>query len=257
MLQEKDVWVNKGSIVHSVRMKPTIVYEDDDVLAIDKPAGLLVHPDGKSDEYTLSDWVVQTFPQTASVGESIETDDDVIERPGIVHRLDRDTSGIMLVAKTKKGFSVLKEQFQERGIKKIYYAFISGTPQHSRGLIHKPIGRSISDFRQWSAERNARGEKRDAVTRYIIKESGQGCSYVQAMPETGRTHQIRVHFKSIRHPLLGDVLYGDKKPNTLGFTRVALHSHSVEFINTEGVQVRAEAPLPMDFARALELLRKS
>ena len=245
--------------------EPTILYEDADIVAVNKPAGLMVHADGRSTEQTLADWVVKTFPEARDVGESIVTDEEIIERPGIVHRLDKETSGAMLVAKTTQGFDLLKSQFMDHSIKKIYLAFVQGVPKNTRGLIDKPIGRSATDFRQWSAEGSARGEMRDASTRYVVKESGHGYSFVQVMIETGRTHQIRVHFKAIRHPLVADKLYGDVKnkpgtvaensvKNPLGFTRVALHSSILEFTNLEGKRVRVEAPLPEDFVHALNKL---
>ncbi len=243
-------------------MEPTILYEDKDIVAINKPSGLVVHGDalsaraGKSIEKTLVDWVKDKFPNIEGVGEPIElTDEDFIDRPGIVHRLDKDTSGVMLVAKTKEGFETLKNQFQEREIKKIYHAFVYGVPKHERGLIDKPIGRSQHDIRMWSSERGARGLKREATTRYVVKESGHGVAFLQIMPETGRTHQIRVHFKAIRHPLVGDSLYAPTMPQVLGFTRTALHARSIEFVNCQGKIVKVEAPYPADFEQGLTLLR--
>lgn len=237
-------------------MEPTILYEDEDIVAIDKPSGLLVHGDGKSNEPTVADWVVKKFPQIKGVGEPMEIgEEEFIDRPGIVHRLDKDTSGVMLIAKTTEGFHLLKEQFQHRDIKKIYHAFVYGVPKHERGLIDKPIGRSQHDIRMWSSERGARGLKRDATTRYVVKESGHGVAFLQIMPETGRTHQIRVHFKSIRHPLVGDGLYAPTMPQVLGFTRTALHARSIEFTNSLGKTVKIEAPYPADFTEAFKLLR--
>lgn len=237
-------------------MEPTILYEDEDIVAINKPSGLLVHGDGVSDEQTVADWVVKKFPGIEGVGEPMDVgEEDFIDRPGIVHRLDKDTSGVMLIAKTDEGFNTLKSQFQNREIKKIYHAFVHGVPKHVRGLIDKPIGRSQNNIRQWSAEGTARGIKREATTRYVVKESSQGVSFVQVMPETGRTHQIRVHFKAIRHPLVSDSVYAPTLPQKLGFTRTALHARSIEFTNCEGKIVRIEAPYPVDFENALGLLR--
>lgn len=237
-------------------MQPTILYEDNDIVAINKPSGLMVHGDGKSTEKTLVDWVVTTFPHIEGVGEPIElTDEEYIDRPGIVHRLDKDTSGVMLIAKTTEGFETLKEQFQDRQVKKIYHAFVHGIPKQERGLIDKPIGRSQHDIRMWSSERGARGIKRDATTRYVVKETGHGIAFVQIMPETGRTHQIRVHFKAIRHPLVGDSLYAPTLPQVFGFTRAALHARSIEFTNCAGAVVKVEAPYPPDFEEGLRLLR--
>src|SRR4051812_44282800 len=124
-------------------MEIHILYEDADIVAVNKPAGLVVHSDGKTVEPTLADWVLEKFPQTVEVGEPIiTTDGRTISRPGIVHRLDRETSGVMLVAKTHKGFECLKKQFQSHEIKKEYHAFVYGEMKSRGGTIDRPIGRS-------------------------------------------------------------------------------------------------------------------
>src|SRR6185369_6890689 len=179
-------------------MEIPILYEDKDILAVNKPAGLVVHPDGKSKGPFLTDWVLEKYPKTKGVGEPIETKDyGVIERPGIVHRLDRDTSGVILIAKTKRGHEVLKEQFQNRTIIKKYLTFVYGEVKEQFGIINRPIGRSPSDFRKWSATRGARGELREAETWYTLIFYRSGYSFLEVEPKTGRTHQIRVHFKAI------------------------------------------------------------
>ena len=197
-------------------MKIEVLYEDDDVLAVDKPAGLVVHSDGKTAEPSLSDWVLEKYPQTKNVGEPARTADGrEVPRPGIVHRLDRETSGVLLVAKTEKGFDCLKKQFQKHQVKKIYEAFVFGEmkmpgknlQKNGRGVIDRPIGRSSSDFRKWSAQRGARGEMRDAVTEYVVKARAGGYSLVEVFRKPGRTHQIRVHFKAVNFPLVADKLY--------------------------------------------------
>ena len=251
--------------------QPKILYEDENILAVDKPAGLLTHPDGRSTklttgktkEKTLADWLVKKFPQVISVGDQgFFTDEEESgptgSRSGIVHRLDKETSGVILLAKTQKGFDCLKHQFQGRSIKKIYHAFVVGVPKDSRGMIDRPIGTSSTDFRARSASLSARGELREAKTQYMVKQSGkvsvgkrsESYALVQAMPQTGRTHQIRVHLKAIGHPIVADRLYG-KTSNLLGFTRVALHARAIEFKNCEGKTVRVEANYPEDFEHAL------
>ena len=238
-------------------MEPIILYEDKDIVAIDKPAGLVVHSDGKTVEPNLTDWILKKFPKSKDVGEPIQTTDGkIISRPGIVHRLDRETSGVMLVAKTKQGFECLKKQFQDHDIKKEYHAFVYGEMKNENGIIDRPIGRSKSDFRQWSAQRGARGEMREAITEYEVKEKASGYSYVAGFPKTGRTHQIRVHFKAINYPLVADSLYAPKRENTLGFTRLALHSYRITFTDTKGKTETVTAPEPADFKRALLLLQK-
>ncbi len=247
-------------------MNITILYEDDEVLAVNKPAGLVVHPDGRTKEPTLADWLLEKYPSIRGVGESIPlTNGGVIEKWGIVHRIDRDTSGVLLVAKTQASFLNLKSQFQARTIKKSYRTIAQGIFKEKSGTIKKPIGRSTSDFRRWSAEYGARGEMRDAVTDYHVLGEGEvkevygqaanqlirKLSYLEVSPHTGRTHQIRVHLKAIGHPILCDALYAPKSPCFLGFDRTALHAFSAAFKGLDGVEHRVEAPLPTDFRHGL------
>jgi len=232
-----------------------ILYEDKDIVAINKPAGLIVHPDGKKKEESVIDWVLAKYPETKDVGEPIEmTSGETIQRPGIVHRIDRDTSGVLLIAKTTEGFDSLKEQFHDRKINKNYLAFVYGNVKQDRGMIDRPIARSSTDFRLWSAQRGSRGEKRDALTYYSVIKRGDGFTYLRVMPKTGRTHQIRVHLKAIHHPIVSDSLYAPNKEKLLGFSRVALHASNIEFVNTTGEKISVEAPLPEDFVRALSVI---
>lgn len=240
-----------------------VLYEDADIAAIDKPAGLMVHSDGRSKGPFLTEWIVKKFPQAATVGEPARSQDgEDLDRSGIVHRLDRETSGVMLIAKTQAGFECLKKQFQGRTAQKKYLAVVWGEMEEEFGTIDRPIGRSGSDFRKWSAQRGARGVIRQAETYWTklgsaVLGAGKDAlkfSVIEAEPKTGRTHQIRVHFNAIQHPVVGDRLYAPKRPMALGFERTALHSRSIEFENTAGKRVKTEAPLPADFAHAcLEL----
>lgn len=237
-------------------MQIPILYEDDEVLAINKPAGLVVHSDGRTNEPTLADWILERYPNIKGVGETIPlTKGGVIEKWGIVHRIDRDTSGVLLVAKTQESFLNLKSQFQARTIKKSYRAIVQGVFKEADGTINKPIGRSKSDFRRWSAEYGARGELREAVTDYHVLGEGKIkntiLSYLEVNPHTGRTHQIRVHLKAVGHPILSDDLYAPKGPHLLGFKRMALHAFSVAFKGLDGAEHRVEAPLPEDFRVSL------
>jgi 23S rRNA pseudouridine1911/1915/1917 synthase len=237
-------------------MEIHILYEEKDIVAVDKPAGLVVHPDGKTAEPALTDWIVKNYPKAEKVGEPIETaDGKVIERPGIVHRLDRWTSGVILIAKTKKGHAHLKEQFQNQETKKKYYALVHGDMKEQWGTIAKPIGKSPVDFRRWSAGRGARGEMRPAETWWNLLMFKDGYSFVEVEPKTGRTHQIRVHFKSIQHPVACDTLYAPEKKCELAMGRTALHAFSITFTSTAGKQVTVQSPLPEDFKRTLEDLR--
>ena len=226
-------------------MKIEILYEDADMLVVNKPAGLAVHGDGKSTEPTLADWILEKYPRTRDVGE-------FSDRPGIVHRLDTGTSGVLVIAKNQPAFLWLKKQFQNRKILKIYNAFVWGEIKDARGIIDKPIGRSKSDFRQRSAERGKKGKIRDAVTHFVVKKKSRGFSFLEIRPRTGRTHQIRVHLKAVGHPVVGDKLYAPKRELALGFNRLALHAVSLEFENLAGNKISVTAPLPDDFQNTLK-----
>jgi len=231
-----------------------IIFENDEVLAVDKPAGLVVHSDGKTKEPNLTDWVVENYPEMENVGEKAVYDGKEIARPGIVHRLDRETSGVMLLAKTQESFENLKKQFQERETKKIYNAFVYGPMKEEEATIDRPIGKSKSDFRKWSAQRGARGELREAVTDYKVLNKNKDFSYLEVSPKTGRTHQIRVHLKAINYSVVCDKLYAPKRECALGFGRLALHARSITFSLINGEKVTVEADLPEDFQKALDSL---
>jgi 23S rRNA pseudouridine1911/1915/1917 synthase len=231
-----------------------ILYKSRDIIAINKPAGLVVHSDGRTEEKTLVDWIVEHYPDAADVGEPIvQTSGEAIHRPGIVHRLDRDTSGVMIVALTQEGFNHLKRQFQDRSINKKYHAFVYGLLKENDGVIDRPISRSRKDFRLWSALRGGRGEARSAVTHYKVlnRLEEEEVTLIEALPKTGRTHQIRVHFKAINHPIVGDPLYAPKREFQLGFERLALHAREITFEDMENREITIEAPYPPDFEVAL------
>jgi len=228
-----------------------IIYEDDNLVAVNKPAGLVVHPDGKTEEYTLTDWVMENYPEIKNVGEPAVYDGQIIQRPGIVHRIDRDTTGVVIIAKNQDSFLNLKKQFKERSIKKTYRAVVYGSIKKDSGVIDRPIGRSSRDFKAWSAEDSARGTLREAVTEYKILKRIKGFSYLELYPKTGRTHQIRVHLKYIKHPIICDRLYAPKKECAFGFSRMALHAQRVELSLLNGSKIMIEAPLPEDFYRAI------
>ena len=251
-----------------------ILYEDKYILAIDKPSGLLVHSDGRSEEKTLVDWINENYPDLREVGEEqILQNGQKIKRPGIVHRLDRETSGVVVVAKTQESYLFLKKQFQDRKANKVYRAFVWGSFKVLESdigktifSINKPIGRSGSDFRKWSAEFGAKGEKREAITDYKILWQDKEKSYLEIYPKTGRTHQIRVHMKAIGHPVVGDKLYGEIKnkeilnerqkiEKSMGLSRLALNSLSIKLELPNHTFINIESPLPEEFER-LRLLNQ-
>ena len=188
-------------------MNIKILYEDPNILAIDKLSGILAHPDKRSEEKTIFDLFVKKYPKLE-----------------IVHRLDRDTSGVMLLAKNKKAHEFLKKQFSSREIKKIYHAIVSGSIKNDHGIINKPIGRSPTDFRRRLAGRGARGELREAITEYKVLKHFKNFSYLEIKPKTGRTHQIRVHMKYINHPIICDLLYNPSGLCPKDISRMALHA---------------------------------
>ncbi len=257
-----------------------VLYEDSDVLAVNKPAGLIVHSDGKTKEPALTDWILENYPDIKGVGEPMRIESRIknqesgiknksdsspdldsrfvirdstqIDRPGIVHRLDRETSGVLVIAKNQKAFEVLKKQFQEREMEKTYRAFVYGEMKNDSGIIDRPIARSTGDFRKWTAERGKRGEEREAVTEYKVLARYNGFSFLDVHPKTGRTHQIRVHLKAISHPIVCDKLYASKKECALGFSRLALHAFSLKFKLPSGKEMTVEAPYPEDFKNAIK-----
>jgi 23S rRNA pseudouridine1911/1915/1917 synthase len=191
----------------------TILHEEDAFLVIEKPAGLMVHSDGRTHDETLVDWLLEHKKVAANVGEPwTDPEGHVLPRPGIVHRLDRDTSGVLVIAKTQHMYEWLKQQFKDRTVSKSYEALVHGHVQAEGGLIDRPIGRSSSDFRKKSAQRGAAGTMRDALTEFkVLARLADGTTHVALSPKTGRTHQLRVHMKAINHPIVGDVLYGTKE----------------------------------------------
>ncbi len=228
------------------------IYEDDEVVVINKPSGILVHADGVSKDKTITDWVLENYPEAINVGEEATLKNgEVIKRPGIVHRLDKDTSGALLICKTKKAYEYFKELFQNKNIKKEYHALVYGIVKNDSGIIDKPIGRHPADFRRRLAENGARGELREAITKYEVIKRGKEASFIHAYPLTGRTHQIRVHLKSINHPVVCDSLYAPKGTCLFSINRLALHAYKITWKNMAGIEQTAIAPYPEDFERAI------
>lgn len=241
---------------------PDIIYEDDAVLVVNKPYGMLVHEDWQQADATLVDWFLLRCPEAKGVGEQTATPDGKpLERSGVVHRLDRETSGVMILAKTADAHAHLKAQFHDRLAKKEYRAFVYGRLNERWGTIDRPIGRNTQNFRLRSAQRGAKGVLRSAVTdweRIAAGEyEGEPFSYVKLQPKTGRTHQLRVHLKAIDRPIVQDVLYSGKKresSNNLGLDRLALHAHILELTLPNGGLERFIAPVPQSFEDAADKL---
>jgi len=233
----------------------SIIYENDDLLVVNKPVGLLVHPTLKSTEDTLVDWLVKKYPKIKKVG------DDPELRPGIVHRLDRDTSGVLIVAKTQETFEYLKNQFQDRKISKKYITLVHKNIKKDEGVIDLPIGKSKGDFRKKSVRGNLRGNIREAVTEFKVLErftvDDDRYTFVEVFPKTGRTHQIRVHLNAIGNPVVCDSLYGPKKKACpFGLKRQFLHAQELKLTVSDGYEKTFEAPLSDDLDQVLKVLKE-
>ncbi len=237
-------------------MKFKILYEDDHCLFIDKPAGVMVHPDERNDEKTVSDFLKEQY-NVNGIGDE--------GREGIVHRLDRNTTGVLLLAKDKIAYTTFKKQFKNHTIRKVYHAIVDGNIKSDTGMIALPIARSRSDFRKRTIvdmySQDQRGEEREAITRYKVLSrstlpNGKGYSYVEVYPLTGRTHQIRAHFRGIRHPILGDDLYGSKEGKKEA-KRSMLHAYSLTVVipKDDGSEEKTIiAPIPKDMKDTLKRL---
>ncbi|MFM2381436.1 MAG: ribosomal large subunit pseudouridine synthase rRNA synthase [Candidatus Parcubacteria bacterium] len=241
-------------------MNPEIIFQNEDLMVINKPAGLMVHDSGHSSEHTVATWFLTQVPAAKGVGEpQLSQKGEPLERSGIVHRLDKETSGVMILAKKQQSFEHLKKQFHDRLVKKEYRAFVYGAVRERWGTIERPIGRSTKDFRLRSAQHGARGLLRPATTQWECIGTGRYndelFSYMKLRPKTGRTHQLRVHLQAIGRPIVGDLLYAKaemEKSGNLDFNRLALHAHSLELDITEGQSERFIAPLPSSFEEAAE-----
>ena len=223
----------------------TVLYRDADIVVIDKPVGVAAHPS--------PGWTGPTvLGALAGFGIGVATS-GAAERQGIVHRLDVGTTGVMVVALSERAYSVLKDAFRDRTVEKIYHALVQGHPDPSTGTIDAPIGRHpTSDWKFAVVEGG-----RDSVTHYETLEAFRAASLLEVHLETGRTHQIRVHFSATRHPCVGDLTYGADPTlaKRLGLTRQWLHARSLAFAHPEdGRWVEFTSPYPADLAHALEML---
>ena len=218
-----------------------VVFEDDDVVVVDKPAGLAVHPGPGRSDWTLANAVLSRYPDVAGVGES--------DRPGIVHRLDMDTSGLIVIARNAHAHEDLSRQFKSREVEKGYLALVEGSPDPAEAVIDAPIGRHPRQRQRMAVVEGGR----DAITRFSVRERIGPYSYVHVTPKTGRTHQIRVHLASIGHPVVGDAAYGRAHE---GLSRHFLHAHSLAFRPPSGVGwMEFKLDLPRDLQDVLDSVR--
>jgi 23S rRNA pseudouridine1911/1915/1917 synthase len=217
-----------------------IIYEDDDLLVVDKPAGITVHPAPGHPGHTLVNAILAHFPHLADIGDSL--------RPGVVHRLDKDTSGVMLVAKNAKAQANLSKQFKSHSVTKAYLALVKGKLEPEEGVIEADIGRDPRHRQRMAVV----AQGREARTDYRVVEYLGNYTLLEVMPETGRTHQIRVHLAAIGFPVVGDKVYGVKSEY---LTRQFLHASLLGFkLPASGEYVEFESELPEDLKQALEAI---
>lgn len=238
-----------------IPMNIPIVHEDRDVVIINKPAGVAVHAGVGIRSGTIADWFVHRYPDAAHVGEELEGGQarpPAGSRAGIVHRLDKDTSGVMILAKNETAYTQLKKQFKMRRTKKEYLALVFGVPGGRDGRITQPIARS----RRNPLRRAVDSSGRQAATDWMLEEKfGTSFALIRAFPHTGRMHQIRVHLHFLGYPIVGDSLYTFKrKKQPAGVTRQLLHAEKLTITLPSGTTKTFTAPLPDDFAAVLENL---
>lgn len=242
-------------------LEPKIIFESNDYLVIDKPAGLAVHPGGNIKGDTLKEWLLKYYPKIKNVGEDLD-------RPGIMHRLDMDVSGLMVIAKNQKSYESLKNQFKERKIIKEYTALAHGKIMKENDIIDFPIKRSKDGFRMAAMPKNTENlltrrspknrdqgnlngffKAKDAITEFTVIKSFINYSLLKIKIKTGRTHQIRVHLFAYGHPLAGDDLYFNKKTKVknakLALNRVFLFADYLSFLDLEGKKVEFSLEMPM------------
>ena len=230
-------------------MEVSIIYEDNNLLVVNKPSGLITHPKNADDHQdSLTGWLVEKYPEIKTVGE------DTL-RPGLVHRLDKDTSGLLVIAKTQDSFYYLKSLFQDKKIKKFYLALVHGKPKESKGIIDAPMGRiGMKRTTQLHSKKKLKDEK-SAITEYGTLKNFRDFTLLEVSPHTGRTHQIRVHLKSIGNPITGDPLYGHKNKNgSKESDRLFLHAYKLQFISPDGKSLAFEADLPEDLQKFINEL---
>ncbi|MBI2166667.1 MAG: RluA family pseudouridine synthase [Candidatus Omnitrophica bacterium] len=237
-------YVRRGEETRAEAIPIEIVYEDPELLVVNKPAGMVVHPAHGNPSHTLVNALLYHIQSLSRAGGPL--------RPGIVHRLDKDTSGLLVVAKSDSVHAALADQFRDHRIDRTYEAFVRGVVQHEEGEIDEPVGRAFLN-RKRVVVRPAGGKS--AVTYYRVRRRFPRASWLEIRPRTGRTHQIRVHLAHLGYPLLGDSLYGIQSP---GIDRQALHASKLGFVHPRTREKLVfEAPLPADLRSLVSFLEKN
>ena len=216
------------------------LFEDEWLLVIDKPSGLPVHPGAGEKMETVLDLFRHYYPQIAAFADQ--------ERPGIVHRLDKDTSGVLILAKNEEALARMQELFQEREMQKTYLALVKGRLRFRNGTIDLPLARSLKQRARFEVVGEDREDRREATTDFSVIREFEKFTYVRLTPKTGRTHQLRVHLAHFGNPVLGDILYG--KTRGQDFPRLALHAYRIEFVHPfTGNLLTVTSPLPADLRK--------
>jgi len=230
-------------------MQMKTAYEDENVLIVDKPAGIIVFPEEPSETKTFIDYIIEAFPYIKDVGDP--------PRYGIVHRIDKDTSGILIIAKNNKEFEFLQKQFKERKIEKKYTALAVGEIKNNSGEIETLIGRSPKDRRKQKVflinDPKAQG-KRIALTQYTVLKRFKGYTLCEVSIKTGRKHQIRSHFSYIGYPIAGDKLYGFK--GQLKFKRQFLHANYIKIQSIDNKEIEVSIELPEDLKEIIKNIKE-
>ncbi len=242
----------RGGLVLNPNLKIKIIYQDENIIAVDKPAGVSVHPVKPEENNTLVNFLISEFPEIKNIYDDSR---DAYLRPGIAHRLDKDTSGVMVIARNMKAFEELKKLFKEHKVEKKYLAIVYGKLKNKSGVIDKPIARAGTYKKQVIAGRKTKTKIREAVTGFrVIREIGE-CSLLEVTPKTGRMHQIRVHLFSIGHPIVGDKLYKLKRVKKIEVPRQLLHAQSIK-LKLFGKNYSFSSPVPSDFRKTQKSLEK-
>ncbi len=241
--------LKEESVLKPEKIPLDIVYEDDELLVLNKPAGLVVHAGGGAQNNTLVNGLLQHFLDSKKFKN--------VERPGIVHRLDKNTTGVMVVAKNENALNILQKQFSLREVEKEYRALVIGNIKDETLTIETSIGRNPKDRKKMSI---AGIGAREAVTLVrVLRHLGELC-YISAFPKTGRTHQIRVHLSSIKHPILGDAVYGSKRLDLVKGVKVSrqmLHAYRLKLKHPKtGTEMEWKVKIPPDMQQVLNLLGK-
>ena len=231
-------------------LEPKVITETPDYLVLDKPSGLLVHEaEHHPDADTLVDWLLEHYPDVKGVGESAS-------RPGIVHRLDKDISGVMVVARTQAMADHLKKQFQSHEVEKMYLALVHGVPGKPDGTIAFPLSRSRRNSGRMASQPHATGKTREAITHFAVREQFNHLTLLEITIETGRTNQIRAHLLAFGLPIVGDTVYTSKSvKQKVALDRPFLHSWKLGFFDLDGKKRHFEAPLPDTLTSLLTKLR--